>query len=731
MSFDGYVGWPMETWLDTDGAGPSTGGIVHLADGTNLRPTSRFLAFGSNTVIVGAVSMPAAATGRAAFVARIDEAGLATRISQTRSPDQRSRFNLIAHAGDSLLAATIDQRLWLLTGAAAAGPATVWTEVTGLPSGLASPASADRIETYWANAPNVRGSSPMIAGLTADSAGTFYVLFTDAIEVSDGGGGVISTPLLRLDGISLRPETCTLPPDATIPAGAVLGETVSHPSIARTLFTSRNGRVFKLFFTQTGWSWLDLSENLPGPEVHDLWIGNISPTGAIRRYILRAATAVRGVWEREVDTDGPAAPVVYLRDHVFDPGWLSPSADGVLNPLRAGERVWHFQSPDIKVDTPELTPSGTRYYQNDPEAAALTAAEFAWIKDDSTDAAAGERARVWVQVHGRAYPRTALRLNVWAITCRVSGMVPRLPARGTESFWTRFLPDGTIDTSGLAGGWTSLGVRPIEGVDGSNSKVVGFDFDTVSMGDHRCIAVFVHGPGALLQHEGFSESLDECVPQSPQVAQRNVEVGRPLASRPRPDPGVPGPPPTTTGPGGTAGLEMRRLVAFNNPELHAITSTIEFDLRTLPPAIAMTFRLSQDCRPNAIVGCSLETSGALTGCLTSGFGWFRKPDMEGVLLSPSVWRGENGRQVLLQDIPIPAKGSVFAEVVFQPVDELPEGRRYSVDLLQHVKNEVGGGVTMILQTAGLPPPIFAPTEGDERKIAGMVDNRDLVEPLKE
>lgn len=747
MSYsEGWPGWPMFTWLDTDGAGSSPGAGIRLADGSTLRATSRLLVTPGGSVVGGVISQSALGGTRTAFVARIDEAGLATRISQERTPDRRQRFYLIAQAGDVLLAATIDQRLFRLSGAAAAGPGSVWTEITGLPAGLASPESADWVASYWGGTPDARGTAPMIAAICADASGTFYILLTDAVAVNDGGVDVM-TPLLRVDGTAVRPEPCMLPPAAAIPEGVVVGEMVSHPAVGRVLFAARNGRVFRLAQGQAGWVFQDISENLPGPEVHDLWIGNISPSRT-PRYVLRAATAVRGVWERDADSHGTSAgSLVYMRDHVFDPGWLSPSADGVANPLRVGERAWHWQSPDIKIDTPVLAPNGTRYYQNDPEAPAPTASEFAWIKDDSTDAAAGERARVWVQVHNRAFPTAPLSLNVWVITCRFAGGLPALPARGTESFWTRFRPDGTIDTSMVGGGWTSLGVRPVEGVDAANSKVVGFEFETGSRGDHRCIAAFVHGPGALLASDGFSESLDECAPRSRQIAQRNVDVGLPLPTSPALPPGGAGSRPTTTGPGGTAGLEQRWLVAFHNARPEAVRSTLEFDLRALPAGVGISFRLSRDCRPESITGasradvsppresfiCSLlrRIEEWLPALIAWPVRFIRRlfcKDVAGdaVPLAPEIWRAQPGSSVMISEIPITAHGAVFAEVAFEPIADLPEGRRYAVDLLQRVENKVVGGATIVLQTAGDPPLIPLPKdEGDERTIAGEVNRRGL------
>jgi hypothetical protein len=97
-----------------------------------------------------------------------------------------------------------------------------------------------------------------------------------------------------------------------------------------------------------------------------------------------------------------------------------------------------------------------------------------------------------------------------------------------------------------------------------------------------------------------------------------------------------------------------------------------------------------------------------------------------VPLHPEVWRAKPGSAVLVKEIPIPAHGAVFAEVAFEPTADLPEGRRYVVDLLQHVENKVVGGATIVLQTAGDPPRMLLPKdEEDERRLAGEVNRRGL------
>lgn len=509
----------------------------------------------------------------------------ATQISQVFIPQTRRLYRLAQH-GDALLAASADQRLWTTPSASTAGATTVWSEVAGAPAGLA--ANIDGLSTeggeFESGVP-IQDWAPVIAGIAADASGTFYVLLSGPL-------GSPPTPLFSVNGGAWVAEACTQPAAAVIPINVATGAIVADPSVAGRLYVACNARVFQLDKGAAGWTWTDLSGNLPGSEIHALWIGNVAPTGAPPRTVLRATTAVRGVWE--IEPGGPAItnPQLYFRDHAFDPGWLGSSTEGVVSPLNSAQRGWHWQSPDIVVDTPLRDSSSALYCQNDPEAPVPAAADFAWFKDRSQVASAGVTARVWVRVNNRnALPSATV--NVWAITAPFSGALPLLPA----GFWSRFHPDGTIDATLPPGSaWTSLGVTPVSGARAEAPAIAGFDLATGSAGDHRCIATFVHGPGALLDTSGLGLSIDQVVMARTQIAQRNVLVGAPLPpSASTPDPGG------TTEPV-AAIVELGTAIEFHNPAREAAEATIRFDLTGIPASAQLELRLGPEMRPRAVTG---------------------------------------------------------------------------------------------------------------------------------
>src|SRR5262249_46521677 len=146
--------------------------------------------------------------------------------------------------------------------------------------------------------------------------------------------------------------------------------------------------------------------------------------------MLRAATQSRGMWEIPVDLQTQPGVEVYMRDTVVDTGRLTPSLSNVDDPFTTGQRVFWWQSPDIKVDiSPFHTP-------------ALGDVDFAVFADDQSmrdngiEFAVGLRderpqrnrpARVYVQVHNRGI-QDATNVAVKVFTTPAAGTLPDLPA---------------------------------------------------------------------------------------------------------------------------------------------------------------------------------------------------------------------------------------------------------------------------------------------------------------
>jgi hypothetical protein len=699
-------------------------------DSTVYQPITSVSTDRFHVTIYGSGTYPAATAVRVVrcYVARVTGT-LATRVSQVFIPQTRRIYRL-AKAGDALLAASADQRLWMTASASTANEATVWTEVSGRPSDLSSVSLDDPDNVtagQFVSGLDLQGTTPLITSVVGDAGGTFYVMLSRAIAASIGGT-TVNTPLFRVEGGAWVAEHCTLPDGAAIPLGVTMGKVVSHPTQDGRLFVARNARVFQLDRGTTEWAWTDLTDNLPGQEIHDLWIGNIAVEGAEPRFLLRAVTAVRGVWEMEIGAHAITGALLYFRDHSFDPGWTRPSADGVLSPLRVGQRHWHWQSADIKVDTPLRDSSGSLYYQNEPEAAVPTAGDFAWFKDRSQSASAGTTARVWVRVNNRSTEPSGT-VNVWAITCQFSGALPALPS----TFWSRFDSAGNIDASSpISSEWTSLGVRPVSAVHAEAPGIVEFEMPTGAEDDHRCIVAFVHGPGALLDTAGLNLVIDEVVPAHSQIAQRNVLVGPPLPSTPGtpPPPSRPG---SDTGPDGTGALEFRQYMEFHNPWPEARAMTIRFDLGGLPPSMALEFRLSSNARPQSVTGAQVAQTRA--GCLGGPMALWRKvcvwlramlglATMQGrrLPLADASYLTRGGEEGEARDMLLPPGGKVAAELRLRFDGPLEPGAQYHLDVLQLMKRSVVGGATIILPVASEESNRGERAQWEmEREVAGMVE----------
>ena len=662
------------------------------------------------------------------FVARVS-GSTASPISQIFQRSQR--MYRLAKAGDTLLAASVDQRLWKLASASSAGSATVWTEISGRPADL-SDASVDVTSIgaagEYVSGVEIQGATPLIASIVSDAAGTFYVMLSQPVSATLGGED-ITTPLFRVEADAWVPEPCTLPASPPVTAGVALGKVVSHPTAPGRLFVARNASVFQLERGLPEWTWTNLTDNLPGQEIHDLWIGNIAAEGATPHFVLRATTAVRGVWELDLNAPTISGARLYFRDHAFDPGWFGPSVDGVLSPLRAGERHWHWQSADIKVDTPLRDSSGDLYYQNEPEAPIPTAGDFAVFKDRSQAAAAATTARVWVRLNNRS-PVPSGRVNVWAIACLFAGALPSLPS----GFWSRFNADGSINTStSLGGDWTSLGVRPASNVSAEAPGVVGFEMPTGAEGDHRCIVVFVHGPDALLDTAGLSLVVDEVVPARRQIAQRNVAVCRALSSMPgtpSPTSGLSASQADGTGADELGATYVQQYVEFHNPRPEAVLATIRFDLAFLPPALALNLRLSRNAKPQSVVGAKRKRAGCLAWprLLVSWLRW-KLSDLLGLSssgkrlpLASATYETRGGDEVEVREIPLAPGGKVAAELVLRPDERVAPGDVYHLDVLRLVKGVVVGGATVVVPVAGeKPAQAPLPNWDNEREIAGRTE----------
>jgi hypothetical protein len=427
------------------------------------------------------------------------------RISQLFTPNTlRDTATAFARGGGRLACATYDEvshatSLWVVDEGATAGGAAAWTQVPLL------------------------AGAPSIAALAADVTGDVYVLF----EQPFGG-----TPLHRLaaGAATATPESCS-----AVPAGP-FGQLRADPARPILLWASAGAQVYRLHLdTSAGrvWAWAAAGTGLPGTLVTEL---------AFTNEILRAATTGRGVWELDTrDTAVPLTTDLYLRRHLLDDGWSATLGDGLPHPLRPGERVWHWECVDIKIDRPTASAGGA-YFQTDPDASGtpytdltvppgpvhdFTNLQFDQLKDFGRAVPAGHRVRVHVQVQNRS-TTPASAVSVWTLWTRPSGLLPALNLNDdltTFDFWHQFRADGTVVPALPSNSrWKSVG-DPIvlDGIVVDRPQVACWNWDAPAPSGHYCVIAIVHCLASPIG-ETTNVSVDDIVLHNKQLGQKNLQV---------------------------------------------------------------------------------------------------------------------------------------------------------------------------------------------------------------
>jgi hypothetical protein len=651
-----------------------------------------------------------------AGVLRVDGAGTAARISQVFGTPSPS-VNVVAASATNpnLLACASDDRVYLTSTGASAGPDTVWVE-----GATARPVDAN------------------VNAIAIDVAGEVHVLLRSPVDVGLPLS-LVTTPLFTITGGVWVPQVCVGLPGGTPALGFT--QLVADPVAAGTLYAAHDDRVYRLVRT-TGvvWTWTDISAGLPGQWIYDLWIGNVG-TSASPTNLLRAAVPTRGVFEEDV-SPGATTPAValYVRDNLLDIGRLSQSPDGVPNPYSPAQRVWHYQCEDVKVDTrqPGLTP-GSTFFQTDPEAGVpVSHVIFDQLRDNSQALPALEPAKVHVQVHNRgSVPATGVR--VWAIYCNAAAGVPSLAASPSQGnaypFWSQFTAMGDI-VPGLPADspWRAVGSPVTLGpVTAADPQVATWNWTVPALASgassgHYCIAVFVHSAASPINETSLN--VDEITPRNRQVGQKNLQIGAPLPPGPAPGGGGAG------GSGVPGEGQFRELIEFHNPLPSVRIATLVFDLRLLPPALTVTIRLGElttlDPLYESVGGASRLTEEPLTladrlrqhqptvamGKALEWLGWrvsvlgrriLGLPERDSppehrrpvVPLRPA-YMAKPGGVVSVRGVVLGPYGKVVAEVHIVNDGELSPGAEYRFDVQQVVKGEVAGGVTYVVPTAGDP-----------------------------
>ena len=262
----------------------------------------------------------------------------------------------------------------------------------------------------------------------------------------------------------------------------------------------------------SGTTWSPLENGLPDAPVFDLQIHR-------QARLLRASLHGRGLYEYALGITAPDKEL-YVRDTEVDTS-RGENTDGHNDPTRFPTgQVWHWRSPNIKVDVP--TPVG---YQTP-----TPSIDFLTFNDVLVDGSAGVATiappqivhnRVYVEVHNRG-PLDVATLQVTAAITNASTVLRPLPTGYTAS-----LQAGT----GIPGpDWVTLGVVTLTNLRPGLPEIAYFDLPSNLLPlpaslpgqSHFCLLAFLHStedPFTATQ-----TSVDTLTVQERKVGQRNLHI---------------------------------------------------------------------------------------------------------------------------------------------------------------------------------------------------------------
>ena len=283
----------------------------------------------------------------------------------------------------------------------------------------------------------------------------------DTLYVSMAGFG---TPHIWRGDVSGTPAWTSFSGDGdgALPDAPVFALAI-RPSTPLEFFAGTDIGVYRS--TDDGATWSLFNSGLPNTAIYDLKYH-------ARSEMLRAGTHGRGLWERQLNAPPTVSNVnLYFRDNVMDSGRRAPSPSDVpaafSDPLRhvsLGDKVFWWQSADIKVDVPE--------YQM--PVANVNDLTFE-TKLEHRNAQHGRVARVYVQVHNRGAFETT-NVVVKLLRASLTGdAFPDLPA----DFWTAFPNDGDQTN------WKAIGAAQTVSVLPGRSTIVEWDWTPQTSDEER------------------------------------------------------------------------------------------------------------------------------------------------------------------------------------------------------------------------------------------------------
>ena len=294
------------------------------------------------------------------------------------------------------------------------------------------------------------------------------------------------------------------------------------PSNPSTIFAGADVGVWKS--TDGGSNWYVMDNGLPDAAVLDLQIHQPA-------RLLRAALHGRGVFEFQLDP--PAEPDVqlYIRDTTLDLG-LVPTVDGLKDPAQwPAQQVFHYDSPNIKVDVP--TPAG---YQTPTKQL-----DFYVFNDKLVDHSASVATidpakgtvvnRVYVEVHNRGISAEPA-VQVMLLLAEASAGPPALPAGYTA--------DAQAGTAISSPAWQTVGMKTVTNLRVGIPQIAEFDLPSTMLPppaslpghSHYCLLTILTSP-----NDPFTNTLtsvDDLTIADRKVGQKNLKIVQ-FAGTPPPD----------------------------------------------------------------------------------------------------------------------------------------------------------------------------------------------------
>jgi photosystem II stability/assembly factor-like uncharacterized protein len=297
--------------------------------------------------------------------------------------------------------------------------------------------------------------------------------------------------------ISGTPGALTALPDIPVTAIEIDGHSTN------TLYVGTDIGIFRT--ANLGGVWTVFEPGFPHVAVADLELDEI-------RDILTAATHGRGMWQINIDPGVSCSNTdIYIRDDLLDTGQQIPSPSNVVDPLSVvrggsiGDKVYRWQSPDIKVDAQP-------FYSPD---ALFDGVEFDrdLVHDNPIRT---QLNKVYIQVHNGG-PFNASNVTVKVLWADATAGLPSLPA----DFWTQY-PNDSSDVSV----WHPIGTyKTILTLEPTRPIVLSWNWTPpATAATHSCILAVVDSPSDPIPASNKVLSVNWLIGNEKHIGLKNLHV---------------------------------------------------------------------------------------------------------------------------------------------------------------------------------------------------------------